>query len=196
MVIKEYIQQHKVIFLENIERKAIFTNKKEYLSQIWMLAVPLLMENTLQTLLGTVDRYFASSLDDSAMAAIGVTEIVTNLYLSFFIAINVGVSVVLGKNIGKNDLKQGNEVAKQGIILSLLIGFIVGFASLIFGRQFLLFTGCTEEILAYAIPYFMAVAVPSIFLSLSLTLSACLRATKDTKTPMLLTSFAISLTFY
>lgn len=163
--------------------------KKEYLGQIWTLVVPLLMENTLQTFLGTVDRYFASCFDDSAMAAIGVTEIVMNLYLAFFMAVNIGVSVVIGQNIGKKDIKKASEVATQGIALSIVLGLVVGLVSLMFGRQFLLLTHCTEEILKYALPYFTAVAVPSVLLSLSLTLSACLRAIKDTKTPMVLSSF-------
>lgn len=169
--------------------KDYFSTEKEYLSQIYTLVIPLLIESTLQTLLSTVDRYFACSLDDSAFASIGVTELVTNLYLAFFMAINVGISAVIGRNIGKKDIKQASEVATQGIILSILIGIVVGLVSLMFGKQLLLFTGCTEEILSYAIPYFTAVAVPSVLLSLSLTLSTCLRATKDTKSPMLLISF-------
>lgn len=184
-----HLQENATFFRNKTERREFLSRNKEYLNQIWVLAIPLLMENALQTLLGTVDRYFASSLDDSAIAAIGVTEIVMNLYLAFFIAVNVGVSVVLGRNIGKNDMKQANEVARQGILLSFFLGGILGLLSLLFGREFLLFTGCTEEIISYALPYFVAVAVPSVFLSLSLTLAACLRATKDTKTPMLLTSF-------
>ncbi|MFI3249824.1 MAG: MATE family efflux transporter [Eubacteriales bacterium] len=162
--------------------------RKEYLAQIWRIAIPLLIENTLQTLLGTVDRYFASSIDDSAIAAIGVTEIVTNLYLAFFISVNVGISVVIGQNIGKNDMEQVRESVRQGMMLSILLGLLIGLVSLLFGRKILLFTGCIEEILNFANPYFMAVTVPSVFLSLSLTLSACLRGAKDTKTPMLFTS--------
>lgn len=190
-MIKEYFQQYCTFFLKKLKRKTLLTDKKEDFTQIWIIAIPLLIENTLQTLLMTVDRYFASSFDDSAVAAIGVTEIVMNLYLSFFIAVNVGVSVVIGKNVGKNDIKQAGIVATQGIYLSIIVGVVTGLSSLMFGRQFLLFTGCPQEILSYALPYFMAVAVPAVFLSLSLTLSACLRATKDTKTPMLLTFFVI-----
>lgn len=108
--------------------------------------------------------------------------------MAFFLAISVGVSVILGRNIGKNDIKHGFEVARQGIILSIIIGVVLGLLSLFFGPCFLLFTGCSEEIFTYALPYFMAVSVPSVFLSLSLTLSACLRGIKDTKTPMFLTT--------
>lgn len=187
-MIKEHFQQYWVLFFEKVQISKYFKAEKEYLSQIYTLVIPLFIESTLQTLLSTVDRYFACSLDDSAFAAIGVTELVLNLYLAFFMAINVGLSVVIGKNIGKKDIKQASDVAIQGIILSTLLGIAVGLVSLLFGKQLLLFTGCTEEILIYAVPYFSAVAVPSVLLSLSLTLSACLRATKDTKSPMLLIS--------
>lgn len=163
--------------------------KPDYRRQIWVLALPLLLENTLQTLLGTVDRFFASSFRDSAIAAIGVTEIIMNLYLAVFMAINVGVSVLLGNYIGKNDLKQANTVAMQGVCLSLFWGIFLGLVSLLFPRQLLTVIGCTEEIYPDAVLYFQAVAVPSVFYSLSLTLSACLRASKDTKTPMYFSCF-------
>lgn len=153
-MILEYIQGCFVLIFDKTRRNKFITAKKTYLSQIWILAIPLLMENTLQILLGTVDRYFASSLDNSAIAAIGVTEIIMNIYLSFFIAVNVGVSVALGRNIGKKDIKQAGEVTRQGIILSGILGTVVGLVSIIFGRQLLLFTGCTNEILTYALPYF------------------------------------------
>lgn len=186
---KEYLAQTSVLFAENVQVKLKFTGKKEHLREIWALVIPLLLENTLQTFLGTMDRFFASTLDDSAFAAIGVTELVMNLYLAFFMAVNVGISVVIGKNIGKNDLKQASEVASQGLLLSLFLGLGMGFCTLLFSRRILLITGCSEEMLSYALPYFRAVAVPSVLLSVSLTLSACLRAIKDTKTPMLLNSF-------
>lgn len=67
-------------------------------------------------------------------------------------------------------------MAVLGVILSTFFGVIVGVGSLFFGRQILLLTQCTEEIFAYAVPYFME--VPSVFLSVSLTLSACLRGEK------------------
>ncbi|WP_317853672.1 MATE family efflux transporter [Chakrabartyella piscis] len=161
---------------------------RQYYKQIWILTLPILIENILQTLLSTVDRYFAGSIGDSAIAAIGVTEIVMNIYIAFFIALNVGTSAILSRSIGKQDEHHANEVARQAIILSSFVGLLVGVMSLILAKPLLQLTGATEDIMVYALPYFYAVAVPSVFLSLSLTLSACLRSAKDTKTPMILSS--------
>jgi len=110
---------------------------KKYYTQIWALALPLLIENILQTLLGTVDKYFAGALSDNAIAAIGVTDIIMNIYIAFFIAINVGVAVILSRCIGKKDIEKANEVATQAILLSTVIGLLVGVISIVFAKPLL-----------------------------------------------------------
>ena len=55
---------------------------KDDITTIFTLAIPVIMENILQAFIGTVDIYFAGSINDNAIAAIGVTNLVINLYLT------------------------------------------------------------------------------------------------------------------
>ncbi|MCJ7855063.1 MATE family efflux transporter [Lachnospiraceae bacterium NSJ-143] len=48
-------------------------------------------------------------------------------------------------------------------------------------------TGADSSIIPYAMPYYIIVAGPCVFLCLQLILSSCLRAVEDTKTPMYVT---------
>ncbi len=163
--------------------------KKENLlnvKTILILAIPVIFENIFQIFLGTNDTFFAGQLHDNAIAGIGVTNLIVNIFIAFYTAVSVGVTAVVARNIGKKDYEQANKAVKQSIILGIVIGFLVGFISLIFCKPLLKLSGASDEILEYAIPYYMIVAVPSIFLCLSLILSSCLRAAKDTKTPMIL----------
>ena len=50
-------------------------------NEILLLALPVIMENILQTLLGTTDTYFAGQLADEAIAGIGVTSLIMNIFL-------------------------------------------------------------------------------------------------------------------
>lgn len=60
----------------------------------------------------------------------------------------------------------------------------MGIINLTFSKNILLFLGAEERVLQYALPYFLSVAVPSVFLCLMMVLSSCLRGAGDTKTPM------------
>ena len=94
------------------------------------------------------------------------------------------------ENFGKGDFNKTNLAIKQSNILGIFLGLIVGIINLIFCRPILMISGASEQILSYAAPYYIVVAVPSIFLCLSLILSSCLRATSNTKIPMIATGAA------
>ncbi|GAA0116546.1 MATE family efflux transporter [Clostridium senegalense] len=163
---------------------------KNNIASICILAIPVVIENILQTFLGTVDTYFAGRINDSAIAAIGVTNLIVNVFITFFTAISIGTSAILARNFGKKDFDKVNSVIKQSIILGAIIGLIIGLINFIFYKQILMISGVSDKVLSYATPYYIIVVVPSVVLSLSLILSSCLRATKDTKTPMIATGIA------
>lgn len=163
---------------------------KNDLKVIGVLALPVVVETILQTLLGTVDTFFAGQISDDAIAAVGVTGLIVNIFIAFFTAISVGTLAVIGRYVGRSDRKSGNQALQQSVILSLFIGISVGLVNLLFYRPILKVSGAGEGILVYAQPYYMLVVVPIVFLCLSLVLSSCLRATKDSVTPMVATGIA------
>lgn len=160
---------------------------------VLFLALPVIIENILQVFLGTTDTFFASKLNPNAIAGIGLTNLIINIYIAFFTAIGVGTTAIVARNIGLNDNKNATETVKQSIILTLGISIIIGFISLLFAKDILTLLGATSEVIEFALPYFISVSVPCVFLSLSLTLSSSLRGSGDTKTPLLASTVAIIL---
>lgn len=161
--------------------------------RIWglhKLALPVTVEYLLQTLLGTVDIYFAKGLGDEAIAAIGVTNLVINIMIAIFTAVSVGVTSIVSRRVGQNDLEGASAAARQSLLLGLFLGLVTGAAALVFREPLLRLSGAQEDILDFALPYFVSTAVPSVFLCLLTALSACLRASEDSFTPMLASSSA------
>lgn len=167
----------------------LFKNKNNIIA-ITTLAIPVIIENILQTLLGTVDTYFAGQINDNTIAAIGVTNLIMNVFIVFFTAISIGTSAIVARNFGKGEMDKVKEATTQSIFLGIIISLVVGVINILFYDHILKICGATNEILDFTIPYYLVVAVPIIFLCLSLILSSCLRSTKDTKTPMIATAFA------
>lgn len=154
------------------------------------MAFPIIVENILQTLLGTTDTYFAGKLTDHAIAGISVTNIVMNIFISFFSAVSIGTTAVISRNYGRKDYVKTNHAIVQSIVIGVGLGLLTGMICLIFYQPILSFSGADKQIMKYAVPYYLVVAVPSVFLCLQQVLSSCLRAIKDTKTPMYATGFA------
>jgi len=154
------------------------------------LAVPVVVENMLHTMLGTVDTYFAGQIHDSAIAAIGVTNLFVNILVAFFTAVSVGTTAVIARSIGRQDVAHANVAARQSVFLGIALGGGLGLLACLFCTPILRLTGAEPDVLEYAVPYFLIVVGPSVLLCLSQILSSCLRASKDTLSPMLANGFS------
>ncbi len=157
---------------------------------IMPLAIPVIIENIFQVLLGTTDTYFAGKLGSSAIAAVGISNLIMNIYIGFFTAVGIGTTAIVSRNIGLNDTNKASEAVKQSIIITVIISLILGGISYVFAIPILKILGTTPEVLVYALPYFIIAVVPSIFLCLMLVLSSALRGAGDTKTPMVVSLVA------
>lgn len=169
---------------------AYLIKNKNNMITITTLAIPVIIENILQTLLGTVDTYFAGQINDNAIAAIGVTNLIMNVFIVFFTAISIGTSAVVARSFGSGDMNKVKEATTQSVFLGIIISVVIGMINILFYEPILKVCGATHEILDFTIPYYLVVAVPMMFLCLSLILSSCLRSVKNTKTPMIATVFA------
>ena len=163
------------------------TETRNNVKSVFFLASPIIVENVLQTLLGTTDTYFAGKLADAAIAGIGLTSAVMNIFISFFTAISVGATVIVSRNYGRKDFSSVNRSILHSIVLGSGLGLLTGGICAVFREPILRLSGGNAAIIQCAMPYYLAVAAPCAVLCLQLILSGCLRAIKDTKTPMYIT---------
>ena len=122
--------------------------------ELLSLALPIMIETVLQTLLGTTDAYFAGQLTDAAISGISVTNVVMNIFISFFAAVS---TALVSRNYGKKDLIQTAHCMSQSILLGILLGIGVGLFSLLFHEPILRLSGADHLILSYVRPYYLIV---------------------------------------
>ncbi|MCQ1529967.1 MATE family efflux transporter [Lutispora saccharofermentans] len=168
--------ENKSVLFKEFDKKSCIT--------IMALAFPAMIENILQVFIGVADTYFVGKIGTEAIAGVGVTNLIMNIYIVFFLALGVGTAAIVSRNIGAGNIENANNAVKQSFIMAFAIGIVFGIINLIFSRNILLFLGAEESVLEYALPYFFSVAVPSVFLCLMMVLSSALRGSGDTKTPM------------
>ena len=161
--------------------------EKTLKQKIWIilaLAVPAMIENSLQMLVGFVDTLFVSKISLNAVTAVGIANTVLAIYIAIFMAIGVGTSSLIARAIGSRNINKAKDIANKSTILSIIVGLILGIVSILFSKQLLMIMGANKEVLNQATLYFQIVSIPSIFISLMFSLSSILRGAGDTKSPM------------
>ena len=149
------------------------------------LATPIIIENLLQTMLGTVDAYFAGSISDEAIAGVGVTGIVMNVLVALFVAVGTASVALIARRHGAEDDQGARSAITSSVALALGLGAAVGLFCGVFADPLLRATGLEGPAIEITLPYFVAVSVPSIFTALQMSASSCMRALEDTRTPMI-----------
>lgn len=161
-------------------------NDRERLKIIIVLAIPAVIENFFQTLLGFVDTYFVSQISLAAVSAVGITNAVLAIYFALFMAIGVAANVRIANFLGANQPEKARHISQQSIILAIIFGILTGVATWLFAEPLLRLMGIEEEVLELGSLYFRIVGIPSVIMSLMFVMSAILRGAGDTKTPMMI----------
>ncbi|KMK76323.1 MATE family efflux transporter [Alkalihalobacillus pseudalcaliphilus] len=157
---------------------------KDKLKIIILLAIPAVIENFFQTLLGFVDTLFVAKIGLAEVSAVGVTNAVLAIYFAVFMAVGVATNVLISNFLGAGKVEKARHIAQQAIVMAIALGIAFGIITLFFADNMLLLMGLDEEVLKLGSLYFKIVGVPSIFMSLMFVLSSILRGAGDTKSPM------------
>ena len=157
---------------------------KQKLFIILALAIPAMIENILQTVVGFVDTLFVAKLGLNEVTAVGVANAILAVYIAIFMAIGVGTSSLIARNIGAGDLEKAKSVARQSTFISAIIGLLFGLITIFFSEPLLQLMGADSKVLADGVTYFKIVGISSVFIALMFTFGSILRAAGDTKTPM------------
>ncbi|AUO14737.1 MATE family efflux transporter (plasmid) [Priestia megaterium] len=148
------------------------------------LALPAIIEQVLQSMVGFVDTFFISKLGLREVAAVGITNAILQIYFAVFLSISTAATVYISRFVGQGDNERAKKIVTQSIFLSVLVGVIFGLISLLFSSDLLALMGAKQDVIHVGEGYFKIVTVPSLIISLMFTCGALLRGIGDTKTPM------------
>lgn len=156
--------------------------KKE---EIFQLALPAAVENILHALVGFVDTWMISKIGLIAVTAVGMANNLMMVYLAVFTALGTGTSSLIARSIGAGKKEKTKEFFIQSTVLAILSGAVFGIATLLLGGKVLEIMGAEGEVLREGKLFLYVVGSASVFISLLTSLAAVIRASGDTKRPMI-----------
>ena len=160
--------------------------KKALLSTMLTLAIPTIIEEILATLLQYVDTAMVGHLGEQATASVSITTTITWLVNSIAGAVGIASLALISKAVGGGEKEKIQDYSRQVIWLAVVCGLITGGISILLSPYIPIWMGAEEAIWDQASLYFTIVSLPMVFRAFTSILGASIRATQDTRTPMLI----------
>lgn len=159
---------------------------RETLNTIILLALPTMFEQLLSTLMQYVDTAMVGRLGADATAAVSTTTTISWLVNSLSGAVGVAVLTMIATGIGAQKYNEVKRAAAQSVLLSVVIGGIITVVCVLLSPYIPGWMGVDESVREMSSQYFMIISLPMILKSFTIVLGAAIRATHDTKMPMVI----------
>ena len=159
----------------------MFSNKS-----LRRLLIPLIIEQLLTSLVGTVDTMMVSNVGSAAISGVSLVDSINKLILFLFTALGTGGAIVCAQYLGRKDKENSDKAARQVLLSALALGVLCAAVCLVFrkGMLRLIFGSVEADVMQAAQVYFLITALSSPFIALFNASSALYRSSGNTRLPM------------
>ncbi len=113
---------------------------------ITLLAVPMVLEASMESLFAVVDMFWVARLGSDAVATVGLTESVLTLLFAVAMGLSAAAAATVSRRIGEKNHDGAADAAMQAILLGLAVAGVIGIAGACFAPAVLQLMGASESI--------------------------------------------------
>lgn len=156
------------------------------LDKLISFSIPLMLSGILQLLFNAVDIIVVGQFTgNEALAAVGSTTALINVFVNLFIGISLGASVLAARFYATGQEKEMSETVHTSITLALISGIAMGIIGVIAAKGALELMDTPDNVLNLSTLYMRIYFMGMPFFMLYNYGAAILRAVGDTKRPLL-----------
>ncbi len=160
--------------------------RRSILKELILLSIPTIIEEIMSTLLQYVDTAMVGRLGEQATAAVSTTTTITWLVSCLPYAVSAAILALVSRATGAKDHKRTVRYTGIGFFLAICVGLFCTAVCLLLSPMIPHWMGAEEAICKPASQYFAIYSLAFVFRSFDTVMGAAIRATKDTRTPMLI----------
>ena len=111
-----------------------------------LLAIPMMLEMSMEAIFAVVDIAFVSRLGTDAIAAVGITEAVVTVLYAVSVGLGMGVTAMVARRIGAKQLDAAASVTGQALWIGAALSIGIGIAGVIYAEDILTMMGATDSV--------------------------------------------------
>lgn len=169
--------------MEKSNTRHMFSNR-----DLRIILVPLVIEQILNSLMGTADTMMVSNVGSSAISAVALVDSINVLVIQVFTALAAGGTIVCSQYMGQRDIKNAEKTAGQLIFIMTVIALGITLICTVFQYPILrgIFGSVEESVMRDSRIYFFYTALSFPFIAVFNAGSSIFRAQENTRLPMVI----------
>ena len=113
---------------------------------IFLLAIPMILELSLESVFAVVDIFFVSKLGPQAIATVGLTESVISLVYSIAIGLSTAATAVVARRIGEKNPDGASHAGAQSLIVAFIATAVISVLGVFFAGNILHLMGADPAV--------------------------------------------------
>ncbi len=113
---------------------------------IVLLAIPMILELSLESVFAVVDMFFVGKLGANAIATVGLTESAITIVYSIAIGLSTAATAVVARRIGEKDPDGAAHAGMQSLLIALITTVVISIIGIIFAADILRLMGASAEV--------------------------------------------------
>lgn len=113
-----------------------------------LLAIPMMLEMSMEAIFAVVDIAFVSLLGTAAIAAVGLTEALVTILYALAIGLGMGVTAMVAHRIGAKKPQDAARVFGQAIWVGAVLAVVIGISGIAFAGDLLRMMGASAAVVA------------------------------------------------
>ena len=155
---------------------------------ICSLLIPVVLEQLLNSIMGTADTMMVSNVGSAAISAVSLVDSINVLVIQAFSALAAGGAIICAQYIGQRSKEKANESARQVLFIITAISVAVSLICLVFQKPLLrlIFGSVEPAVMRASETYFFYTALSFPFIAAYDSAASIFRAQDNTKGPMII----------
>ena len=155
---------------------------------ICSLLIPVVLEQLLNSIMGTADTMMVSNVGSAAISAVSLVDSINVLVIQAFSALAAGGAIICAQYIGQRNKEKANESARQVLFIITAISVAVSLICLVFQKPLLrlIFGSVEPAVMRASEIYFFYTALSFPFIAAYDSAASIFRAQDNTKGPMII----------
>jgi len=164
---------------------------KVFFKTLVFLAVPIILQEILNSSVNMMDTFMIGQLGDIEVAAVGLANQIFFLFSLMLFGINSGASVFMGQYWGKGEIESIHKIMGISFVLSFSAAFLFCFGALCIPETLMNIYSKDELVVQQGVKYLRVIALSYFMSAFIITINTALKSIGQTKFPMFTTFISL-----